>query len=202
MIYKKGKPTPDAKKISFSPLLTLLKQTRECINVSGSATMTTPSFPGLQLSSWKYFLLQKKVLILLWYLKVLYHEIYQNSKSGKRHQIEWNIKITAQNPAEWVCAAGLSEPILWPIIDPILVTFGQICNFRDPNLVTFYFYELTHFLDWMKNTLLFICSTNILVRLLFVNMENFLTPKNPKMCYPILFNPVLKMGPHPAAHSH
>ena len=35
--------------------------------------------------------------------------------------------------------------ILWPIIDPILVTFGQICNFRDPNLVTFYFYELTHF---------------------------------------------------------
>ena len=28
---------------------------------------------------------------------------------------------------------------------PILVTFGQICNFRDPNLVTYYFYELTHF---------------------------------------------------------
>ena len=28
----------------------------------------------------------------------------------------------------WVC----------PIIDPILVTFGQICNFRYPNLVTFY----------------------------------------------------------------
>ena len=63
----------------------------------------------------------------------------------------------------WVCAAGLSEPlpysgadysapaplqsILWPIIDPILVTFGQICNFCDPKLVTFYFYELTHFSD-------------------------------------------------------
>ena len=30
-------------------------------------------------------------------------------------------------------------------MDPILVTFEQICNFRDPNLVTFYFYELTHF---------------------------------------------------------
>ena len=71
MIYKKGKPTPDAKQISFSPLLTLLKQTKESINVSGSAKMTTPAFPGLQLSSWKYFLLQKKVLILLWYLKVL-----------------------------------------------------------------------------------------------------------------------------------
>ena len=28
---------------------------------------------------------------------------------------------------------------------PHLSHFGQICNFRDPNLVTFYFYELTHF---------------------------------------------------------
>ena len=37
--------------------------------------------------------------------------------------------------------------IMWPIIDPILVTFGKICNFRDPNLVTYHFYELTHFLD-------------------------------------------------------
>ena len=39
---------------------------------------------------------------------------------------------------------------------PNLFTFGQICNFHNPNLVTFYFYELNHFLDWMKNTLLFI----------------------------------------------
>ena len=30
--------------------------------------------------------------------------------------------------------------ILWPIIDPILVTFGQKCNFRYLNLVTFYLY--------------------------------------------------------------
>ena len=37
--------------------------------------------------------------------------------------------------------------ILWPIIDPISVTFGPKRNFRVPNLVTFYFYELTHFLD-------------------------------------------------------
>ena len=28
---------------------------------------------------------------------------------------------------------------LWPIIDLTLVTFAQICNFRDPDLVTFYF---------------------------------------------------------------
>ena len=47
----------------------------------------------------------------------------------------------------------------------------------------------------MKNTLLFICSTNILVRLLTVNMKNCLTPKNPKMCDPILVT-LLKMRPH------
>ena len=37
--------------------------------------------------------------------------------------------------------------VRWSIIDLILVTFGQIFNFRDPNLVTFCFYELTLFLD-------------------------------------------------------
>ena len=96
--------------------------------------------------------------------------------------------LSSQNPT-------LLYSILWPIVDPILVTFGQMCNFRDPNLVSYYFYELTHFLDWMKNTLLFICSTNILVRLLTVNMKNCLTPKNPKMCDPILVT-LLKMRPH------
>ena len=83
------------------------------------------------------------------------------------------------------------QSILWPIIDTILVTFGQICNFCDSDLVTFYFYELTFFfiifiiinifVNWMKNTLIFTYRTNILVRLLTVN-----TPKNPKMCEPIL----------------
>ena len=52
------------------------------------------------------------------------------------------------------------------------------------------------FLDWMKqNTLLFIYSTNILVRLVTVNMKNCLTQKNPKMCDPILVT-LLKMQPH------
>ena len=27
------------------------------------------------------------------------------------------------------------QSFLWPIIDPDLVTFGHICNFRDPNVV-------------------------------------------------------------------
>ena len=87
-------------------------------------------------------------------------------------------------------------------MDSILVTFGQMCNFRDPNLVASYFYELTHFLDWMKNTSHFICSTNILVRLLTKNMETCLTLKNPKMWDPIIVNPAVKMRPHPAAHPH
>ena len=75
------------------------------------------------------------------------------------------------------------------------VTFGQICNIRDPNLVTFYFYKLTHFLDWRKNSLLVVYSTNILVRLLTGNIKNCLTPKNPKMCDPILVT-LPKMRPH------
>ena len=93
---------------------------------------------------------------------------------------------------------GLSEPLphysLF-IIDPILVTFGPKCNFRDPNLVAFYFNELTHFLNWMKNTLLFTYSTKLLVLLLTVNMKNCLTSKTPKMCNPILVT-LLKMRPH------
>ena len=47
----------------------------------------------------------------------------------------------------------------------------------------------------MKNTLLFIYGTNILVRLLTVNMKNCLTPKNPKMCDPMLVT-LSKMRPH------
>ena len=46
----------------------------------------------------------------------------------------------------------------------------------------------------MKNTLLFTYSTNILVRLLTVNMKKCLTPKIRKMCEPILVT-LLKMRP-------
>ena len=40
---------------------------------------------------------------------------------------------------------------------PILVTFGQICNFRDLNLVTFYFYELTRYLLSTVKTHWYVC---------------------------------------------
>ena len=42
---------------------------------------------------------------------------------------------------------------------------------------------------------------NILVRLLTVNVNNCLTPQNPKMCDPFLVT-LLKMRPHPPAHPY
>ena len=64
--------------------------------------------------------------------------------------------------------------------------------------------QLSHFLflwidpffyiDW-RTLYFFICGTNIRLRLLTVNMKNCLTPKNPKMCDPILVT-LLKMRPH------
>ena len=100
-----------------------------------------------------------------------------------------------------MCRRPLRAPtplqfILWPIIDPILVTFGKICNFRDPNLVTFYFYELTHFFRLNEEHFNFHLQykhpgTSVLT----VNMKNCLTPKNSKMCHPILVT-LLKMRPH------
>ena len=47
----------------------------------------------------------------------------------------------------------------------------------------------------MKNTLLFIYSTNILVRFLTIKYEELSYPKNPKMCDPILVT-LLKMRAH------
>ena len=104
----------------------------------------------------------------------------------------------------WVCATGLSAPLphyslfcgQLIIIDPILVTLGQICNFRDPNLVTFYFYELTPFLIRMKNTVFYTgYSTNILVRMLTVNMKNCLTPQKSEKVWPYSRNSIENATP-------
>ena len=51
----------------------------------------------------------------------------------------------------------------------------------------------------MKNTLLFTYSTNILLRLLTVNLKNCLTPKNQETVRPHSSNSIWKMLPH---HSH
>ena len=64
----------------------------------------------------------------------------------------------------------------------------------------------------MKNTLLFTYSTNILIGLLTVNINSSLTPKIRKYAThssksfenetPLMFNLVVKMRPHAAAHPH
>ena len=48
--------------------------------------------------------------------------------------------------------------------------------------------------EW-RTLYFFICGTNIQVRLLTLNMKNCLTPKNPKICDPILVT-LSKMRPH------
>ena len=53
----------------------------------------------------------------------------------------------------------------------------------------------------MNNSLLFIYSTNILVRLLTTNMKNGLTPKNSILCDPIPVT-LLKIRPHYSHSSH
>ena len=76
-------------------------------------------------------------------------------------------------------AAGLSEPLAHyslfcgQVKTPILVTFGQICNFRDPTLVTFY---LCIYLTLNEENFSFHIQFYIPVRLLTVNMKNCLKP--------------------------
>ena len=99
----------------------------------------------------------------------------------------------------WPLIEPLPHHIVWSIIDSILVAFRQIiCNFRDPNLVTFY---LNIYLILNKKTIyIFTHRANILVRLLAVNMKNCLTPKIKKMCDPILAT-LFKMPPYDSQFS-
>ena len=109
-----------------------------------------------------------------------------------------------QGMCRWPLRAPIPlQSILRPIKDPILGTFGQICTFCDsPNLVTFYFYELTCFFKLNEEHFNFHLQYKHSGSLLTVNLKNCLTPKNPKMCDPILVTPVVKMQPHPLAHAH
>ena len=71
-------------------------------------------------------------------------------------------------------AAGLSEPLAHyslfcgQVKTPILVTFGQICNFRDPTLVTFY---SCIYLTLNEENFSFHIQYNNTVSLLTVNMS-------------------------------
>ena len=120
----------------------------------------------------------------------------------------------------WVCAAGLLEP--YPIIVysvgnfivPILVTFGQICNFCKLSQSHFLFM----YLPYKSFTYVILKQTDPFLKL---NKEHFTFhlqykcsgmftkckydelsyPQKTKMCDPILVT-LLKMPPYPVAHPH
>ena len=66
------------------------------------------------------------------------------TKSAREGEL-LGLNSAAYVPLASQCPYSIIWSILLPTVDLILVTFGQICNFRDPNLVTFYFYELTSY---------------------------------------------------------
>ena len=95
------------------------------------------------------------------------------------------------------------------IVDPILVTLGEICNFCDPKLVTFYLCiylinplnrssrnELTYFFNKLNEEhFTFHPEYKYPDRFANRKYEQLSYPKNPKMCDPILVT-LLKMQPH------
>ena len=102
------------------------------------------------------------------------------------------------------------------IIDPILVTFVQICNFSDPNLVSFqYFYELTHLLRLNEEHFTFhLLQYNHSGTFANLEYEQLSYPQKSKNVRPhssnsienatplFIVSPVVKMWPHPAVHPH
>ena len=106
-------------------------------------------------------------------------------------------------------APNLLQSILWPIIYSILVTFGQISNFSDSNLVTFFLC-----ICLISNEELSTSQLQCKHSGTFANRkyEELSCTKNQKMCDPILaivlkMRPIIvtrdvKIRPHPAAHSH
>ena len=95
-------------------------------------------------------------------------------------------------------------------IDPI---FGKICNFHNPDLVTFYFYELTHFFRFNEEHFAFhlqykhtgMFSNRKYEELSYPKKSENVRPYSSnsiEICNPIIVNPVVKMRPHPAAYLH
>ena len=67
-----------------------------------------------------------------------YSPFYLSFKCSYLHNTVYCVRIPRSVWGAPLRAPTPLQSILCPIIDRILVTFGQICNFRDPNLVTFY----------------------------------------------------------------
>ena len=116
------------------------------------------------------------------------------------------------------------QSFLWPIVDPILVTLGQICNFCDPNLVTLYLCiylinplnrssknELTHFFNKLNEEhFTFHPQYKYPDRFANRKYEQLSYPENVRPhssnsfenATPLIVNLVVKMRPDPAAHPH
>ena len=77
------------------------------------------------------------------------------------------------------------------IVDPILVTLGEICNFCDPKLVTFY----------LCIYLILLCTCRHSGTFVNRKYEELSYLKNQKTCDPILVT-LLKMRPHYSHTSH
>ena len=88
--------------------------------------------------------------------------------------------------SNWPGEGGGGASILWRIIYP---TFGRICHFRDPNLVTFY---LRIYLILNEEHLTFQLRYKNSGTFANPKYEELSYPKNPKMCDPILVT-LLKM---------
>ena len=104
-----------------------------------------------------------------------------------------------------MCRWALSEPLLHYslfcgqlYIDPILVTFGQTCNFRDPNLVTFY---LCIYLILNEDHFTFHIQYKHSGTFANRQYEELSYTKNQKMCDPILVT-LLKMRSYYSQSSH
>ena len=111
---------------------------------------------------------------------VHWSEVFQEGRGGAVLGLIFAVPLASQSP----------YPIIFYSVANYrlhLSHFGVYVQFSRSQLSHFLFLWIDpFFLDWVKNTLLFICCTNNLVRLLTVNMKNSFTPKNPKMCDPIL----------------
>ena len=86
---------------------------------------------------------------------------------------------------------------MWPNIDSISVIFGQICNFRNPNLVTLY---LCMYLILNKEHFTFHLQYKHSGTFTNRKYEELSYPKNKKMCDRILVTQ-FKMRPHDSESS-
>ena len=117
--------------------------------------------------------------------------------------LSYESKFSRQNPYPIIVFSVAN------IVDPILVTLVEICNFCDPKLVTFYLCiylinplnrssrnELTYFLNKLNEEhFTFRLQYKYPDRFANRKYEQLSYPKNPKMCDPILVT-LLKMQPH------